>query len=195
MSLSDLAAVGSFVSGVAVLASLVLLMFQLRQMTNQVRQSEKNQRASIRQTHSMRISSAFLQRVDHAETWVKATKGEALSDAEVYQVMQSMWAVWFSVEDSFYQYRDGLLDESTWQASLAGLRNALRGPLLRAAWPFIRASTVGADFVAMVDDLIANTQPVTSNDQIAACRASIAREVEAAAAPAAPMVVGLGDKL
>jgi hypothetical protein len=47
MSLSDLAALGSFVSGVAVLVSLVFLYFQLRQVGAQVQQAERNQQAMI----------------------------------------------------------------------------------------------------------------------------------------------------
>jgi hypothetical protein len=46
MSLSDLASLGSFVSGVAVLVSLVFLYFQLRQMNAQVLQTEKISRHS-----------------------------------------------------------------------------------------------------------------------------------------------------
>ena len=49
MSLSDLAALGSFVSGLAVLVSLIFLYFQLRQVNRQVRQSEKNQLALMNQ--------------------------------------------------------------------------------------------------------------------------------------------------
>ena len=182
MNLSDLAALGSFVSGVAVLASLALLWFQLKQMTSQVRQSEKNQRASIRQVHSMRISEAFLGRLQYADVWVKAWNGEPLSDAEVYQVMQDMSAVWFSIEDSFHQYRDGLLDEATWQANLTGLRNGLRSPYLRAAWSFIRLSTVDADFVLLVDKVISETKPAATGQVISAYRAAVSRETEAATA-------------
>src|SRR5689334_19355525 len=54
MSLSDLASIGSFVSGVAVLVSLVFLYFQMRQVTEQVRQAEKNQRAVIQQARTTR---------------------------------------------------------------------------------------------------------------------------------------------
>jgi hypothetical protein len=42
MSLSDLASLGSFVSGAAVLVSPVFLYFQLRQLSGQVKQAEKN---------------------------------------------------------------------------------------------------------------------------------------------------------
>lgn len=48
MTLSDLASIGSLISGLAVLASLVFLYFQLRQMNAQVRQAERNQLAAIR---------------------------------------------------------------------------------------------------------------------------------------------------
>src|SRR5215469_7153616 len=52
MSLSDLASLGSFVSGFAVLVSLIFLYFQLHQLSQQVRQAEKKQQASIRQTRT-----------------------------------------------------------------------------------------------------------------------------------------------
>ena len=180
MTLSDLAALGTFVSGVAVLLSLVFLWFQLRKMNEQIRQSEKNQRASIRQVHSMRISEHFLKRADHADMWAKVYKGDALSDAEIYQLFQMMSSVWFSVEDSFYQYRDGLLGEAAWQANLAGLKTALRAPHLRAVWTYARTSAVGTDFVSLVDKLIAETPVTSSSDVIAQYRASLQREIQAA---------------
>ena len=41
---------------------------------------------------------------------------------------------------------------------------------------------LGADFVLLVDEMLANTKPVDSGQLIAAYRASIPREVEAASA-------------
>ncbi|MBS0278608.1 MAG: hypothetical protein JSR81_13390 [Proteobacteria bacterium] len=169
MTLSDLAALGSFVSGAAVLVSLVFLWFQLRQ-------SEKNQRAQIRQVHSMRISDSFLRRADHAELWERAYRGDKLSDAEIYRVLQTSSAVWFGIEDSFYQYRDGLLDETTWQAK----KNAMRLPQLRAAWPLIRSSAVGAEFVLLADRIIAETRPVSTAQMVAQYREALLHEMQAA---------------
>jgi hypothetical protein len=186
MTLSDLAALGSFVSGVAVLVSLVFLWFQLRQMNEQVRQSERNQRAQIRQTHSMRISENFLRRVDHADLWVKTYKEEPLTDAEIYQVFQATSAVWFHIEDSYYQHRDGLLDEAAGQANLTGLKFAMQLPQFRAAWPFIRPSTIGTDFVSVVDKMMAETKPVPSNELIAHYRTLLLREMQAAQSDAPP---------
>jgi hypothetical protein len=55
MSLSDLASIGSFVSGFAVLVSLIFLYFQLRQIHAQVLQEEKNQQAANRAVRTSRI--------------------------------------------------------------------------------------------------------------------------------------------
>jgi len=55
MTLSDLAALGSFVSGVAILVSLVFLYFQLRQVYAQIRLAERNQQATIQQDRYGRV--------------------------------------------------------------------------------------------------------------------------------------------
>jgi hypothetical protein len=55
MSLSDLASLGSFVSGFAVLISLIFLYFQLRQVNRQVRQAEINQRSLVGQTRTAQM--------------------------------------------------------------------------------------------------------------------------------------------
>ncbi len=56
MTLSDLASLGSFVSGAAVLISLVFLYFQIRQVNAQVRQAERNQRALLQQGRAGRAA-------------------------------------------------------------------------------------------------------------------------------------------
>jgi len=57
MSLSDLASLGSFVSGVAVLISLIYLALQ-------VRQAEKNQRSLMQQGQANRICDLLLRNSD-----------------------------------------------------------------------------------------------------------------------------------
>ena len=64
MTLSDLASIGSLVSGVAVFGSLVLLFFQLRQLNQQVRLAEKNQQAAVRQGRITRSVDIQLARSD-----------------------------------------------------------------------------------------------------------------------------------
>ncbi|WP_293371832.1 hypothetical protein, partial [Phenylobacterium sp.] len=60
MSLSDVASIGTLLSAIAVLVSLIFLYFQLRQVSAQVRQTERNQRSIINQgatTRSMQTNS------------------------------------------------------------------------------------------------------------------------------------------
>ena len=66
MSLSDLASLGSLVNGVAVLVSLAFLYFQVRQVNQQIRRAEKNQRATIAQVRTNRTAEIGLRQTDPA---------------------------------------------------------------------------------------------------------------------------------
>ena len=79
MSLSDLASLGSFVSGVAVLVSLVFLYFQLGNLNRQVTQAEKNQRAAIHQARQQFRSDYAKSNAhsDHFETFTRGFNGDA----------------------------------------------------------------------------------------------------------------------
>src|SRR5215469_1673004 len=115
MPLSDLASLGSFVSGVAVLISLVFLYFQVRQVTAQVRQAERNQQASIAHT---RISRAVelqqdLADPERSEVWWQALRApHEISEAQFRQFFALSRAFLFHIEDTFYQHEDGLLNEN-----------------------------------------------------------------------------------
>ena len=61
MSLSQLAEIGSFVSGVAILASLIFLYFQLRQINKQVKQAEKISSPPFDRREQVAASALFLQ--------------------------------------------------------------------------------------------------------------------------------------
>src|SRR5262249_43888867 len=113
MSPSDLAALGSFVSGVAVLASLVFLFFQMRQTTEQVRQSEKNQRALLNQGHSDRFSTFLMWEAEPhmASLSSRAMAGESnFTGMELRQLELELRGVMLSAQDAHIQHRAGLVD-------------------------------------------------------------------------------------
>src|SRR5215472_12830534 len=86
MSLSDLASIGSFVSGIAVLVSLLFLYFQVRQVNQQVIQAERNQRALIQQGRAQRAADHAWRMADPelATTyWKGVRRPEDLSLAEL----------------------------------------------------------------------------------------------------------------
>jgi hypothetical protein len=88
MSLSELAEMGSFISGVAILSSLVFLYFQLRQINQQVKQAEKNQQSAIRQGRATRTVDIVLTGTEPslADAFVKGTFGD--EDISLTQLSQ-----------------------------------------------------------------------------------------------------------
>jgi hypothetical protein len=156
MSLSDLASLGSFVSGVAVLISLVFLYFQVRQVTAQVRQAERNQQASIRHTRISRAVQLQLDLADpgRSEVWWKALIGpQEISETQLRQFFALSRAFFFHIEDSFYQHEHGLLNDDAFETTVAGIRRFVSNPGARAIWRVQRSGFRGK-FLAYMDGLV-----------------------------------------
>jgi hypothetical protein len=154
MSLSDLASLGSFVSGVAVLISLVYLALQ-------VRQAEKNQRAMIQQGRADRDADQALRLAEPAlgTIWAKGVVApENLSSVEIDLFMQACIASFLSAEDSFLQHRAGLLDQSAYGAFVTGWEFKARLPGIRVAWQGAK-HLYGAQFVTFMDELTRRAPP------------------------------------
>src|SRR5215472_18516570 len=104
MSLSDLASLGSFVSGFAVLVSLVFLYFQLRQLGIQVRQAEKNQVASIGHTRATRMVDFLMRRATSPQFADAVRKGswghDDVSLTELAQFRSYIQAAYLNNRDS-----------------------------------------------------------------------------------------------
>lgn len=150
MTLTDLASVGSLVSSFAVLVSLVYLNLQ-------VRQTERNQQAAIRQNRSLRLSDQSLRLTDGsvAQAVSKGLAGEPeLSSTELMQFSYFARARFFGAEDDFYQHREGLLNEGDFTNYIRSVRQAMMSaPGLRLAWTMHR-DAFGTDFAAFFDDIL-----------------------------------------
>jgi hypothetical protein len=111
MSLSDLAAVGSFVSGLAVLASLIFVGFQLRQNTQAVR-------VGASQAHSQNWQQITMQVVesgDFARIWRLGLDDiGCLTDDERVRFYAFAGAMLRFFEGARLQWRHGQLDKEHW---------------------------------------------------------------------------------
>lgn len=188
MSPSDLASVGSFISGVAVLISLAFLYFQLRQVTEQVRQAERNQRATIAQVRAGRTMEVMLRTCDAsmAEAFDKATTGDAdLTVTQVQQFIVYALATFQNAEDTFHQHRGGLVEGGVYRTFLAGLGQNMARPAFRLAWRLSGRGYASPEFVEFFESLMAET-PVrnASADLLAAWKTGYA-ELSATAVPPA----------
>ena len=150
MSLSDLASVGSFVSGFAVLISLIYLALQ-------VRQTKRNQQIAIRHSRATRIVELHLGLADGAvaEAWLHGSGSpQEITQTELVQYINLCRALFFHFEDSFYQREEGLLNDAAFETVVAGVRFSARSPGWRAAWKIAR-SNFGGRFLDFMDRVVA----------------------------------------
>jgi hypothetical protein len=149
MSLSDLSSLGSFVSGVAVLVSLIYLALQ-------VRQTKRNQQIAIRHSRATRIVELHLALADVAvaDAWLHGSGNpQEITQTELSQFTNLCRALFFHFEDSFYQREEGLLNDDAFETVVAGARLSARSPGFRAAWKISRAN-FGGRFLGFMDEVV-----------------------------------------
>jgi hypothetical protein len=181
MSLSDLASIGSLVSGVAVFGSLVLLFFQLRQLNQQVRLAEKNQQAAVRQGRITRSVDIQLARSDpsRADAYRRGLQNPGeITETELTQFLAICRASFYHTEDAFYQHEEGLLNEDAFATALAGVRAVAGYPGWRTAWKASRRAHAGrfGDFMDSVFARAAGTESPSRVLSVDEWRAAYAAE-------------------
>jgi hypothetical protein len=162
VSLSNLASIGSLISGVAVLISLVYLALQ-------VRQAARNQRALMQQGRADRVANACiaLAQPGISRVYNKGLEGdENLTPEELEQFIALCRAAFLSGEDTFLQHLSGHFDEVAYSSVVAGARAMLRSPGLRACWR-ISAAQFGPEYRAFMDSLIRETPVAPPSDRLA----------------------------
>jgi hypothetical protein len=131
MSLSDLASLGSFVSGIAVLVSLIYLAIQ-------VRQAEKNQRAIIHQGRAEQSTDRLLRFMEPEllRPYMKGLYGREASteELEFQQFVFAMAAIARETQDLYFQHDLGFVDEASLRSQLVPLYAALSSPGGKTFW-------------------------------------------------------------
>ncbi|HZZ35251.1 MAG TPA: hypothetical protein VFE03_05965 [Caulobacteraceae bacterium] len=160
MTLSDLASIGSFVSGVAVVVTLIFLLLQLRQ-------TERVQQGAMQQGRAARTVDFILRATDPGlcETIVRANKSDlTLTPVQIAALNTYAVALFWSMEDSFLQHQKGLLDAASWATEVATLKVFLLSPAWRVGWQMCRDQTSG-DYRQFVDSLMRSVKPMKSFDE------------------------------
>lgn len=181
MTLSDLASIGSFVSGAAVAISLVLLIFQMRQ-------NDKSLRASMQQSRTSRYVEQILRPTEPylCEAVTRASQGDLTMDAFLIQAFIRHAAnMFWNTEDVFLQHRAGTIDRLALESDVAVLSKFLQTPAYRVGWRFNREYAT-TEFQAFIDKLIDDVEPRLFGDQVAAWKELMTTELARAAPPSAP---------
>lgn len=157
MTLSEISTLAGAVSAIAVLISLLFVKRQLRQ-------SHDNQRALIQQGRANRSAEIAMRLMDaeFAEAYHNCMDGKGeITDTQLVQFIGYCRAVFLGAEDSFLQYRDGLLEEKAFNSFDRSLRSLFEAPGMKAAWAILR-EWYHKDFVVYMDETVraANDKPI-----------------------------------
>jgi hypothetical protein len=140
------------IASVAVIASLIYLAMQ-------VRYAERSQRGMMQQGRANRVSQAALTVAspELARVWQKGMAGDAdLTREECTQWMNICRSLFLSGEDSFLQYKAGLLAPAAFDSYVAGVHQFMASSGLRAAWK-LSAGQFGGEFRNFVTGMLEKT--------------------------------------
>ncbi|HEY3798582.1 MAG TPA: hypothetical protein VGL58_09530 [Caulobacteraceae bacterium] len=186
MSISDLAALGSFVSSIAVLVSLGLLYFQLRQLTAQVRQADRFQQTLVKQARTSRLMevNARVTDSDFAAALSRVTaNGDDVTMLDWTRFNAHARAIFQNGEDTYSQHRRGLLHPDDYDGFVLSLEGSFRSAPLRVAWRQVRGA-YPAPFTAFIDQIVAKMPPAAPRgDALERIKRSMAAESAAAHPP------------
>jgi hypothetical protein len=171
MSLSDLSALGSFISGIAVVVSLVFLSLQIRQ-------SNQNQRSLMQQGRANRRIDLLLRRADPYLSGIILRAAECdptLEPAQIMSYSMVVMAVFEGYEDTFLQHQAGTMDIASWNTELVSMRSYFAAPSVRGIWRRFRDSFTD-DFRILVDLQMKDVRAAKTGDLAAAWRAALAEE-------------------
>ena len=172
MTLSDLASIGTFISAVAVVVSLVYL-------GSQIRQARIHQQAAIRSERASRIAAMNIaaQEPSIAVAISKgATGSDDISDTQYAQFAHFCRASFYNAEDTYFQHKLGLISEEAFASFVASVQGwASRAPGMRAAWKQFRGLFV-SEFAEWMDRTLAQAQVAQPIDPFAQWRTLVEAE-------------------
>jgi len=172
MSLSDIASIGSLISGLAVLISLVYLSVQ-------VRQAERNQRAVMNQGLIGRMVDNVFHLVDPtlADLHFKAMMDvEDRSGTEVLRLMNVAIAMICPAMDAWVQREAHLIDDRMFAIAMRPVRTMFSAPVYRAIWPMVRGAFprgFGEAFEKELSSIPLREEPIDLAAQLQANLASL----------------------
>jgi len=175
MSLSDLASIGSFVSGLAVLISLLYLSLQVRQNTH----------VHHANAHQARLNfvKEFLGRLTEFSTasiFLRGSEGDLrVTEVEFLQYRSLMHSWFLGMAEIVWLHERGVLDEDRFAGSMEALRANLSAPGCRAVWTVIKP-LMPAPFRMIVERTIAQTDVASVHAAFEGWRLALAAQPSSA---------------
>jgi len=172
MTLADLAALGSFISGIGVLVSLIYLGLQ-------VRQAKLHQQGAIRQGRATRIVDLLCALANPAitEACAGGNSGDAgISLTQLQQFQFICLAIFYHYEDEYFQHKEGLTNDAAFASFVTSATRVMSEVGLRVAWRQQRGDFI-PEFAGFMDALVAKAAIAPPGDPLALWKAGIAAEL------------------
>lgn len=154
MSLSDLASVSEIVGSIAILVTLIFLLFQMKQNTRAIEASSSQDAAETE-------SNAIVQLLNHPDIAIALTKDE-LTDVEAVRVFAYLSLLLRAHEQYWRQYQLGVIDDVTLARYEGSLVAQLSFPSSRNWWSVYQAR-FDRGFSARVNGLLKDAPIQTQN--------------------------------
>ena len=174
MTLSDLASLGSFVSGVAVLVSLLYLALQMRQ----ARQHTAAQISQARVHSGMQLNEQYVADPAFADLFMRGIRGDRdLTDGDWFRLHFLFSSAFMLFEDDFRQYKAGLISAERHSGAVKRLSRGFQNPGYRAAWT-VQREGFEPDFQAHMDSIAKQARELGPIYMPGAYQAALAAEIE-----------------
>ena len=141
-------AIGEIVGAIAVVISLVYLALQIR---NQNRETKAATVQQVLQTNANTISQ--LQDPELAQIWITGLNDlDNLSDVERLRFVIYITTILRSYENAYFQWRSGRLEDDTWHALMAVVRDVKSTPMYSQILD-VRRHHFREEFLKYMDEL------------------------------------------
>jgi hypothetical protein len=170
MSLTDVAAIASVLSSLAVFGSLIYLALQ-------VRQTDRNQRTLLQQATSARNMESIwkMGEAHNAGIVARVWSGESdFTTTEAYQLAYLLRSLMFGLQDLFLLDQQSLVDAAQVATHELGMKRILGVPTFRALWVMSRDG-YAPEFAAYVDRLVAGAPLGAPQDLAGQIKDTVAR--------------------
>lgn len=139
-------------TNVAVVAGIVFLAVEIQQ-------NNKLLASGSRQAMLQNDQAGLLVALDNVDSLIQMDGSGPLSQSDQIRISAIYLIDLRNREFEFFQYKNGLLDEASWVSYREIIKINHTTPMGRMWWEKVGRLTVDAEFVKMVDDMLADAPP------------------------------------
>jgi hypothetical protein len=158
MNWEAIGAIAELLGAIGVIASLVYLATQIRQSREQMERNTRAMQAASFQQFDQTLHDAFthvlsvpgLSRISRLGL---ADYGQ-LDEEDAYLFNMWIWAIMQRIDNAYYQYRVGMLDDDSWRTLLRILEGYKTNPGFSQWWWSGAKHSLSTEFVALVEEIL-----------------------------------------